>query len=52
METKFELSEQDHRYLFENANDAIWVHDMRVIFWMETERLKSLPDIALRNGLA
>ena len=28
MEAKFELSEQDHRYLFENANDAMWVHDM------------------------
>jgi len=28
MEAKFELTEQDYRYLFENANDAMWVHDM------------------------
>ena len=28
METKFELTEQDYRYLFENASDAMWVHDM------------------------
>ena len=28
MKTKFELSEQDYRYLFENASDAMWVHDM------------------------
>jgi len=25
---EFELSEQSYKYLFENANDAIWVHDM------------------------
>jgi PAS domain S-box-containing protein len=28
METKFELTEQDYRYLFESASDAMWVHDM------------------------
>ena len=28
MKTKFELREQDYRYLFENASDAMWVHDM------------------------
>lgn len=28
METKFELSERDYRYLFDNASDAMWVHDM------------------------
>lgn len=28
MKSKFELSEQDYRYLFENASDAMWVHDM------------------------
>ncbi len=28
MEIKFELSEKDYRYLFENASDAMWVHDM------------------------
>lgn len=27
-EAKFELSEQHYRYLFENASDAMWVHDM------------------------
>ena len=28
MKTKFELTEQDYRYLFDNASDAMWVHDM------------------------
>jgi PAS domain S-box-containing protein len=28
MEAKFELTEEDYRYLFENASDAMWVHDM------------------------
>jgi PAS domain S-box-containing protein len=28
METKFELSQENYQYLFENANDAMWVHDM------------------------
>ncbi len=28
METKFDLTEQNYRYLFENASDAMWVHDM------------------------
>ena len=29
METKFKLTEQNYRYLFENASDAIWVHDLK-----------------------
>jgi len=29
MEAKFELTEQNYRYLFENASDAMWVHDMK-----------------------
>jgi len=28
MKTKFELTEQNYQYLFDNANDAMWVHDM------------------------
>jgi len=28
METRFELTEQNYRYLFDNASDAMWVHDM------------------------
>ena len=28
MKPKFELSEQHYRYLFENAIDAMWAHDM------------------------
>jgi PAS domain S-box-containing protein len=28
MKPEFKLAEQHYRYLFENANDAIWVHDM------------------------
>ncbi len=29
VEAGFELTEQNYRYLFENASDAIWVHDMK-----------------------
>jgi len=28
MERKFELTEQNYRYLFENASDAMWVRDL------------------------
>jgi len=28
METRFKLTAQNYRYLFENASDAMWVHDM------------------------
>lgn len=28
MVTRFELTEQNYRYLFDNATDAMWVHDM------------------------
>ncbi len=28
METRFKLTEQNYQYLFENASDAIWVHDL------------------------
>ena len=28
MRTKFKLTEQNYRYMFDNASDAIWVHDM------------------------
>lgn len=27
-EVKFKLTEQNYRYLFENASDAMWVQDM------------------------
>ena len=26
--TGFQLTEQNYRYLFDNASDAMWVHDM------------------------
>jgi len=29
METRFELTEQNYRYLFDNASEAIWVHDIK-----------------------
>jgi len=29
MGTKLELTEKNYRYLFENASDAMWVHDMK-----------------------
>jgi len=28
VKTKFKLTEQDYRYLFENTSDAMWVHDV------------------------
>jgi len=28
MKPKFKLTEKDYRYLFENSNDAMWVHDL------------------------
>ena len=28
MKARFELTEQNYRYLFDNASEAIWVHDM------------------------
>ncbi len=28
MESQFLLTEKDYRYLFENASDAIWIHDV------------------------
>ena len=28
MKIEFKLTEQDYRYLFENASDAMWVHDL------------------------
>ena len=28
MKTKFKLTEQNYRYMFDNASDAMWVHDM------------------------
>jgi len=29
VKNKLELSEQNYRYLFENASDAMWVHDLK-----------------------
>jgi PAS domain S-box-containing protein len=29
MQTSFELTEENYRYLFENASDAMWVQDMK-----------------------
>ncbi len=29
METRFELTEQNYQYLFENASDAMWIQDMK-----------------------
>ena len=29
MKTKFKLTEQNYRYLFDNASEAIWVHDIK-----------------------
>ena len=49
METKFELTEQDYRYLFENASDAMWVHDMEGNFLDGNKAFEKLSGYALEE---
>lgn len=42
MKTKLVLTEQHYRYLFENASDAIWVHDMTGIIVDANKACKEL----------
>ncbi len=49
METKFELSEQDYRYLFENASDAMWVQDMEGNFLDGNRALEKLSGYTLEE---
>ena len=43
MKTDFKLTEQDYRYLFENASDAMWVHDMKGNFLDANKAFEKLP---------
>jgi PAS domain S-box-containing protein len=49
METKFELTEKDYRYLFENASDAIWVQDMDGNFLDGNRALEKLSGYTLEE---
>jgi len=49
METKFELTEKDYRYLFENASDAMWVQDMEGNFLDGNRALEKLSGYTLEK---
>ncbi|MBA7685651.1 hypothetical protein ES703_94076 [subsurface metagenome] len=49
METKFELSDKDYRYLFENASDAMWVEDMEGNFLDGNRALEKLSGYTLEE---
>lgn len=49
METEFELTEQDFRYLFENASDAMWVHDMEGNLLDGNKAFEKLSGYSLRE---
>jgi len=49
METKFKLTEQDYRYLFENASDAMWVHDMQGNFLDANKAFEKLTGYTLEE---
>jgi len=49
METKFELTEKDYRYLFENASDAMWVQDSQGNFLDGNRALEKLCGYTLEE---
>ena len=49
MEAKFELTEKDYRYLFENASDAMWVQDMEGNFLDGNRALEKLSGYTLEE---
>ncbi len=49
MKTKFKLTEQDYRYLFENASDAMWVHDMKGNFLDANKAFEKLTGYTLEE---
>jgi len=51
METKFELTEHDYRYLFENASDAMWVHDMEGDFLDGNRAFEKLSGYTLEEWI-
>lgn len=48
-ETKFQLTEKDYRYLFENASDAMWVQDMEGNFLDGNRALEKLIGYTLEE---
>jgi len=49
METKFKLTEQDYQYLFDNASDAMWVHDMKGNFLEANKAFEKLTGYTLEE---
>ena len=49
MATEFELTNQDYRYLFENASDAMWVHDMKGDFLGGNKAFEKLSGYTLEE---
>jgi len=49
MKTKFEMTEKDYRYLFENASDAMWVQDMEGNFLDGNRALEKLSGYTLEE---
>jgi len=49
MEAKFQLTEKDYRYLFENASDAMWVQDMEGNFLEGNRALEKLSGYTLEE---
>ncbi|HEY77525.1 MAG TPA: PAS domain S-box protein [Dehalococcoidia bacterium] len=51
MEKGIELTEQDYRYLFENASDAMWVHDRRGTFLDGNKAFEKLSGYTLEEWI-
>ncbi len=49
MEKEFKLTEQDYRYLFENASDAMWVHDIEGNFIDGNKAFEKLGGYTLKE---
>jgi PAS domain S-box-containing protein len=49
METKFRLTEPDYRYLFENASDAMWVHDTEGNFLDANKAFEKLSGFTIKE---
>jgi len=49
MEAGFALTEQNYRYLFENASDAMWVHDMEGNFLDANRAFERLSGYSLEE---
>jgi PAS domain S-box-containing protein len=49
MRSKFKLAEQDYRYLFKNASDAMWVHDVNGYFLDGNKAFEKLSGYTLEE---